>query len=95
MSKVQNPEAWYGKRLPKGMEWEHVWRMIDKCDDCQKMYHPNNLHSLLYPVTEADFILQKALHIEEAQSFCPDCLAAIEKEADAIDPEWRKRHGLE
>lgn len=93
--KMRNPEAWYGKKAPSNLEWEPHWKVIDKCDDCQCFARPEDLHPLFYPQSEADWGLQETLHVEEAQSFCPACLAAIEREADKVDPEWRKRHGLE
>ena len=91
--KIRNPEKWYGKQAPN-IEWEHLWRSIDQCNNCQCLEHPDNLHSLLYPASETDFALQEAVSVEEAQSFCPTCLEQIEIAADAFDPAWRKRHGL-
>ena len=99
--KIRTPEAWVGKRVDH-LDWEHsvspedgrmVWWNYDICDDCQRFFKTDDLHALLYPQSEADWVLQKKLHVEEAQSFCPDCLSWIEDEADAIDPDWRKRHG--
>lgn len=89
MATMRNPQAWYGKPAKTAPQWGHL--EIDKCDDCQRLFHPDNLHALLWPQCEADRELQKALRVEEAQGFCPDCLMRIEAEADKIDPEWRKR----
>jgi hypothetical protein len=62
------------------------------CDNCHRAINADNLHNLLYPVEQADFDLQVALHIEEAQAFCPRCLTQIERDADALQPEWSERH---
>lgn len=93
MRTIRNPEKWIGRK-PTGMNWEQHRRVIDNCDNCQRLYNPDDLHALLYPTSAADFALQKAVRVEEAQGFCPDCLAEIEADADAIDPNWRHRHGL-
>ena len=89
---MRDPEKWIGKKI-KNLRWLHFWRVIDRCDDCQCFFWVNDLHPLLFPVTEEDFALQQRLHVEEAQSFCPDCLAVIEMEADKVDPQWAERHG--
>lgn len=78
---------------------EDVWVdgslvMYSKCDDCQHFHLLEGLHALLWPMSKADQVLQDALHVEEAQGFCPDCLAQFETEADRLDPEWRVRQRL-
>ena len=94
---MRNPQKWIGKKIPRDMEYD--WKEHDKCDDCQCLwfvYGENGnqgLHQLLDPRSEQDFELQEKLGIEEAQSFCPTCLEAIENEADEIDRNWRERHG--
>ena len=93
--KMQNPEKWIGQKEPTDLEWGHHWWVISICDNCRCFYHPNDLHSLLYPYDEADQALEDALGVEEAQSFCPACLEEIEAKADEIDPGWRKRHLLD
>lgn len=96
--KIRNPEKWIGKPINK-MEYLHL-RDYDKCDDCQCLWwadtnHGGNgrdgLHPFIWPQSDADYKLQKALGVEEAMSYCPSCLSQIEKEADAIDPGWRER----
>lgn len=97
---MRNPEKWIGKLVPGDMELVQTIGngreliMYDTCDNCQAFHRLNNLHALLWPMSEADWKLQKALHVEEAQGFCPDCLGWFETEADKLDPEWRMRQGL-
>lgn len=91
---MRNPELWIGRRIPSDMSDDHLWDW-GVCDDCQRFYHLDQMHALLWPISEADWLLQKAVGVEEAQSFCADCLAEIQADADKVDPEWRKRHGYE
>ena len=93
-SVVRSPLAWVGKKVPSSMYWDHHWRTIDRCDDCQRMWLSDEMFSLLYPQSPADFALQREVGVEECQTFCPDCLAEIEADADRVDPDWRKRHCL-
>ena len=96
--KMRNPEAWIGKRLPWDMDMDEHWNHYDKCDDCQCVWwvidqaHTPGLHEFIYPMCEADWVLQDKLHVEEAETFCPYCIEQIQEEADKIDPNWRERH---
>jgi len=94
MATMRNPEKWIGKRV-EHLVWEQHMAHYDICDDCQQFNEASNLHALLYPQSAQDWKLQEALGVEEAQGFCPDCLAAIEAEADEIDEQWRQRHGID
>ena len=94
IKKMQNPEAWIGKRIPRNIDANQIDLEYDFCDNCQKLYRATELHALLYPQTKADWGLQQKLHVEEAQGFCPDCLNEIEMAADKIDPNWHKRTGI-
>jgi len=94
LRKMRNPNRWYGKRMPRNLVWEHLWRLIDVCDNCRRFCPPTDLHSLLWPECEADMRLQEVLGVEEALSYCPGCLAELEAEADKIDLVWRKRQFL-
>lgn len=93
---MNNPESWIGRRVPRDIRpvEYHNGVMYDTCDDCQGFYRADDLHALLFPISDADFSLQKELGVEEAQGFCPDCLGEIEAQADLIDPMWRVRHGI-
>lgn len=93
--KLQHPEKFIGKRVPRNYDWDgYMVGDFALCDDCQRLFRIDDMHALLQPQTQADAELQRKLHTEEAQSYCPDCLTKLEREADAIDPEWRVRHGL-
>lgn len=94
MRKMKNPKRWIGRKAPRDLDWEEHWTEIDVCDNCRVFHHPDDLASFLYPMCDADFDLQDALHIEEAQSFCPACLEELARDADKIDPDWSRRHGL-
>lgn len=91
---MRNPELWIGRRIPSDIDDDRWWD-YGTCDDCGRFYHLDGMHALLWPMSEADWLLQKAVGVEEAMSFCPDCLAQIQEDADEIDPEWRVRHGYE
>lgn len=91
---MRNPAKWIGKTCPSNLKWSHHLGTIDKCDDCQRLFATDDLHALLYPISPDDFNLQRSLRIEEAQGFCPDCLELLERDADSVDPDWRRRHGL-
>lgn len=90
---MRNPEAWIGKKA-EHLNYDRFLSDYDKCDDCQKFFKAEDMHALLYPMTDADIKLQRAVGVEEAQTFCPDCLGWIMDDADEMDPEWRKRHFL-
>lgn len=88
---MRNPEKWIGKKAQSEMRWEQHCDIIDKCDDCQKFARADELHSLLCPLSDADFELQDAVGTEDAETYCPECLEWFENRADEIDPEWRAR----
>lgn len=90
---MRNPEAWIGKRA-EHLNYDRFLADYDKCDDCGHFHKVEDMHALLYPMTQADMKLQRAVGVEEAQTFCPDCLGWIEDGADGIDPGWRRRHFL-
>ena len=93
--KLQHPEKFVGKRVPRNYDWDgYMVGDYALCDDCRRLFHCDDMHSLLYPLCPADWELQRKLHIEEPMSFCLDCLTRLEREADVIDPEWRVRQGL-
>lgn len=95
--RMRQPELWIGRRIPTDLDYEYsmwIWMEYDKCDDCQCFYSWNDLHALLWPMSEADWKLQERVHVEEAESFCPACLRQIKMEADAVDPEWRERRWM-
>jgi hypothetical protein len=91
---MRNPDNWIGKRV-RHLDWSEFEWDYGKCDDCQCFYRLEDLWGFLYPTSDEDFDLQDALHIEEAESFCEACTGQLERDADQIDPDWRKRHGLE
>ena len=90
---MRTPSKWIGKRIPKNLDIESEWD-YSICGNCGCFYHQDSLWGFIYPVDDADFELQDALHIEEAQGFCQPCCDELADESDAIDPEWRVRHGL-
>lgn len=97
MRRMRSPEKWVGRRIPIDLDIEHdssIWWNFGVCDDCRCFHLADDLHALLYPASDEDWELQEALHVEEAESFCPACLRELEEEADKLDPEWRKRHWL-
>lgn len=91
--KMRNPDLWIGRRIPHDMDANHLWD-FSTCDNCGGFYRADDLHALLWPESAADWLLQELVGVEEAQGFCPDCLEAIQEEADEIDSEWRERHGI-
>lgn len=89
---MRNPNLWIGRRISSNIDDDRWWD-YGTCDDCQRFYHLDDMHALLWPMSEADWLLQEAVGVEEAMSFCADCLIEIQAEADTIDPQWRVRHG--
>lgn len=90
---MQNPEKWIGKSRQVNLDHEHCDEIV-VCENCQRYEWSLRAHALLYPDTQADLDLQKAVGAEEAMVFCPPCLSEVEADADRIDPQWRARHEL-
>lgn len=89
---IRNPESWIGKRIPHNYDIHTMPIDYDQCDCCGHWFKADDLHNIMYPVCDADWLLFKALYIEEAQGFCPTCLTLIEREAEKIDPDWFDKH---
>ena len=89
--KMQDPTAWIGRRLPCSLDARRWWD-YDTCDNCGAFYHYDDLRSFISPQSEADWALQEALGVEEAQAFCEACLAEIEADAERIEPGWYERY---
>jgi hypothetical protein len=89
---IRNPEKWIGKRTPKNYDDSAMQLDYCTCDHCRRWYKWDDLHNLLYPVSSYDTWLQKQLHIEEAEGYCPECLTRLECEAEKIDADWLAHH---
>ncbi|MEP7286945.1 MAG: hypothetical protein ABI947_14405 [Chloroflexota bacterium] len=88
---IRNPEKWPSRRTPRGWNDDNMRRQYCTCDHCNRWYKFDDLHNPIYPVTDYDCWLQKQLHIEKAEGYCADCFNNIERQADAIDPDWNNR----
>ena len=89
LREMRNPEKWLGRFLPVDLDADSIPNGYTWCDECNKLIHSNEFHSVVSIECAEDWNILDALHIDLAEGFCQFCTDIFTDKAVKINPNFK------